>query len=414
MRVIHVSHSDLSGGAARAAFRIHCALASVGVESEMVVLDKRSDDPAVRLPAEGSVPGSRIARRRLGNLLLRTQRSAHASYRSLNWLYSRLANELNASKADLVNLHWVGLETMSIADVGRIRKPVVWTMHDMWPFSGAEHYPPDTASARFRTGYRSDNRPTGSAGLDIDRWTWKRKKAHWRPMHLVAPSRWLAQCAGESVLMAGWPLEVIPNPVDMSVFSPNGRDEARRAIGIAPQAKLILFGADGGIDDPRKGFRHLISAMRQLTACRDERLAVGIFGGECSVREGFPAYEVHDIGRIDDESRLAEVYAAADVFVAPSEMDNLPNTVVESLACGTPVVAFQIGGLPDMLRTGREGYLARPYDPSDLAVGIRWVLNQPARDLRHAARSRAEALFDPSLIGRRYRDVYGRACGAAA
>jgi glycosyltransferase involved in cell wall biosynthesis len=410
MRVLHVSFSDLSGGAGRAAFRIHRAMIGAGMKSEMLVLRKLSGDSNVHeLPRERT-HATRNLRPRLGSLALRLQRACDDELRSLNFLPSRLARNLNARNADMVNLHWIGSEMMSISDVANVSKPVVWTLHDMWPFCGAEHYAADGALARFRAGYHPGNRCAGSGGLDLDRWTWARKRTLWtRPIHLICPSSWMAQCASESGLMAGWPLDVIPYPIDLSTYSPQDRNEARQALGIPLEAKVVLFGAARGVTDSRKGFAHLAGAVRHLKRELEGKGLLVAFGGDRLPRDALSGFPVLDLGHIGDERRLASLYSAADVFVAPSEMDNLPNTVIEALACGVPVVAFEIGGMTDMVTMRCEGYLAQPFDPLGLAAGIRWVLghSEPAK-LREAARARAVRMFDAGTIAARYRAVYER------
>ena len=376
----------------------------------MLVRRKVSNDPAVREPTRRFYHAGEVMRRRMGSTLQRLQRSADAGLRSLNFVPSRLAQELNDSLADVVHLHWIGIETMSIADIGAIEKPIVWTLHDMWAFCGAEHYATVESLARARDGYRAINRPRGHAGLDLDQWTWQRKKARWRPMHLVAPSRWLASCARESALARAWPIEVVANPVDTSLFQPRDRVEARRLFGLPAGSKIVLFGAAEGALDPRKGFRHLVNAMQAVSSPAGHRVLVAVFGGGKVEPAAFPGQEVRQLGRIDEEERLAALYCAADVFVAPSEADNFPNTVVEALSCGTPVVAFGVGGLPDMVEQKRQGYLAQPRDEADLAAGIRWVLYEAdPGQLTRAARARASEISEPVLIAGKYEAVYRRA-----
>ena len=410
MRVLHLSYSDIAGGAARAAYRIHRALLGSGIDSRMLVRQKISNDPAVSQAAEGLGGSGRILQRRLSNLLLRLQRSTDHTLRSLNLFSSDMVNEAGLVDADVINLHWIGLETMSVDEIGRISKPVVWTLHDMWAFCGSEHYARDTPDARYRDGYRPDNRVPGAGGMDLDRWTWNRKRTAWkRPFHIVCPSRWLAGCARGSALMFTWPVHVIPNPIDCSLYSPRDRRRARDELGIPSDSRVVLFGAVGGVADPRKGFRHLLAALEQFQPPERERTVLALLGGHLDPAQRAAGFRLLEFGHIDDERRMAMLYGAADAFVAPSEMDNLPNTVLEALACGTPVVGFDVGGMPDMVTAGSDGYLCRPFDASDLTNGIRWVLNHPAPDsLREAARSKALRMFGEQSVARQYQSLYER------
>ena len=413
MRVLHLSYSDLAGGAARAAYRIHRALIGSGIDSRMLVREKISTDPTVSQATEGLGGSGRILQRRLSNLLLRLQRSPDHTLRSLNLFRSNMPRQLDLQSADIINLHWVGLETMSVAEIGRISKPVVWTLHDMWAFCGSEHYARDAPDARHREGYRADNRVGGASGIDLDRWTWNRKRRAWRrPYHVVCPSRWLAGCTRGSALMSTWPVDVIPNPIDCSLYAPQERRRARVELGLPPHAKVLLFGAAGGVADPRKGFRHLLAALQQFHSQERERTVLALFGGHMESAEPPAGFRVQEFGHIDDERKMAMLYGAADAFVAPSEMDNLPNTVVEALACGTPVVGFDVGGMPDMVTSGREGHLCRPFDASELAAGIRAILDHPSpQSLRDAARSRALQMFGEQRIALKYQELYERVLG---
>ncbi len=408
MRVLHVSFSDLGGGAARSAFRIHSCLVHAGVRSSMRVHIRLSEDASVMGPASRLTRAVARLRLRGSRLLLRAQSSPQASVRTLGMLPSGLGRELNACDADVVNLHWVGFDMLSVGEIARIRKPLVWTMHDMWAFCGTEHYPPDEPDARFRGGYRTDNRGAGARGPDLDRWVWTHKRRLWRrPFQVICPSRWLAECARTSMLMRGWPVAVVPYPIDLEVYRPVRRDEARAALALPVDKRLVLFGAFGGTDDPRKGLHHLMGALQVLAGQGVPDLALVVFGNAPDRPVQVPGFQTFSLGPIHDEARLARLYAAADVFVAPSEMDNLPNTVIEALACGTPVVAFRVGGMPDMIDSDHNGYLAPAFDDAELGnCMLRALTHQRPEALREAARSSAMERFAPPAIAAAYRHVY--------
>jgi glycosyltransferase involved in cell wall biosynthesis len=317
---------------------------------------------------------------------------------------------LKAADTDVVHLHWVQGEMLSVEDIGRIRKPIVWTLHDMWAFCGAEHY---TDDLRWREGYRPGNRPAYESGFDLNRHTWQRKRKHWRwPMHIVCPSQWLADCVGASALMADWPVSVVPNPLDTDHWCPIEQRLARDLLGLPLDAPLLLFGAMGGGRDPRKGFDLLLAALEQLRAEPNLQEMQLVVFGQLAPREspelGFP---IHYTGHLHDGLSLRVLYSAADLLVVPSRKDNLPNTCVEAHACGTPVVAFRTGGLPDIVDHQRTGYLAQPFEPHELAAGIRWVLDDPSRRqaLGHTARQRAVQLWNPARVAGLYAEVYRQA-----
>ncbi|MEW6132017.1 MAG: glycosyltransferase [Pseudomonadota bacterium] len=415
LKVQIISYSDIGGGAARAAYRLHRFLSDYGVASQMRVRSRKSDDTAVQGASGRLGRAGNALRPHLGSILGRLQRSTNASWRSGNWLPSAWAEEVDATDADVINLHWVGDETLSIEDIGRIRKPMVWTLHDMWPFCGTEHYASDDMAARWRHGYDRGNRRAGEGGLDIGRLVWLRKKRSWtRPMHVVAPSRWLANCARDSALLRNWPISVVPNPLDIGVFKPAERNAARHALGLPQDKAIILFGAAGGGSDPRKGYDLLQEALELLA--RDGNMPdvlCVVFGQDApknAVRQPFP---VRWMGVVHEDAVLASLYGAADVTVVPSRQENLPQTATESQACGTPVVAFNVTGLPDAVQHEVSGYLAEPYSTRDLARGIRWVLEDSARHerLAVAARERALRLWAPEVVVPQYLSIYRSAAG---
>lgn len=192
-------------------------------------------------------------------------------------------------------------------------------------------------------------------------------------MTIVCPSNWLADCARDSHVLRDKDITVIPNGIDTTQFKPIDKLVARDVFNLPADKKLVLFGAFGGTDDPRKGFSYLRDALRLLPDESDIELVV--FGAD-QPQHLDVALAVHQIGRLQDTVSLALLYPACDVFVLPSMQDNLPNTLLESLACGTPCVAFETGGISDLIQHQRNGYLAKLRDTNDLVHGIQWTLRQ--------------------------------------
>ncbi|MGC6482605.1 MAG: glycosyltransferase family 4 protein [Synechococcus sp.] len=410
MKTLKLSCSDIHGGAARAAYRIHHALLDSGIDSQMLVIMAASGDWTVQGPAGKRAKVISRIRPHLVTPLTKLLRTGNPIIHSPAVLPSAWLNRINVSDADVVHLHWVQGEMLSIADIARIKKPIVWTLHDMWGFCGAEHY---TIDRRWCDGYRGDNRPEHESGFDLNRWTWQRKRKHWRrPFQIVCPSHWLADCVQSSALMANWPVTVIPNPIDTDRWQPINQRLARQLLGLPQECPLLLFGAMGGVKDSRKGVDLLLAALSQLcyeSSLKNLQLVVfGQFAPKSPPQLGFP---VHYTGHLHDDLSLRALYSAADVMVIPSRQDNLPNTALESHACGTPVVSFNTGGLPDIVKHRVTGALAEPFDSASLASSIRWVLEneQRRRAMGASARERAERLWNPARIAGLYAEVYGKA-----
>lgn len=405
MKILALSHSDINGGAARAAYRIHHALRVQGVNSRMFVCSATAGDWTVEGPKSSLARGLTKVRGPMAALLIKTLKTANPVVHSPAIVPSRWSERLNASDADVVHLHWVNGEMTSVADIGAIRKPIVWTLHDMWAFCGAEHY---TEDHRWREGYTTGNRPIYEGGFDLNRWTAERKLKHWKqPMHIVAPSRWLADCAKQSVLMREWSISVVPNAIDTNVWQPVDKAVARRLLQLPLDVPLLLFGAVGGAQDPRKGFDLLKAALDHLTG-QLPGLELVIFG-QLAPKEGPEiGFPIHYTGHLHDEVSLRLLYSAADAMVVPSRQEAFGQTASESHACGTPVVAFNATGLRDIVEHQNTGYLAKAFEPLSLAEGLKWVLEDAERLtlLGQSARARAVNLWSYETVATQYKEVY--------
>lgn len=313
---------------------------------------------------------------------------------------------------DIVNLHWVTDGLLTIEEIGRITKPIVWTMHDMWPLTGTEHYASTdlnvTQLPRWVTGYSSSNRPADEKGLDLDRWAWQRKRKAWStPLHLVPVSTWLQDLASASALARDWPTTVIPNVMPIDRFAPRDRDESRGLLGLPLDSPLIAFTSSAGIGDVRKGWGYLRAALPQVQR-RYPDVGVIVIGPHAPADEPGTSAMVHWQGEIHDDSRMATLLSAADVIAVPSEMDNLPMTACEAQSCGRPVVAFNVGGLADVVTHHRTGYLARPFDVDDLASGLIQAIENSHQQGEWSAAARDQTLqrWAPIRVVERYLELY--------
>jgi len=405
MRVCALNLSDSVGGAAKAAYRIHKAVTLVGVNSTLMVNRKSMVD--------ASVVGLKSSFERLidkfrsgfGVLVSRIMQTPNADYHSAAIFPTSWSKKLDRPEVDIVHLHWINGEMMSINDLGMIQKPLVWTLHDMWAFSGTEHY---ARNLRWKEGYTQSNRPLDEAGFDLNRWTWNRKLKAWkRPIQIVTPSQWLAGCVKNSALMKNWPVEVIPNPIDVDQWKPVDKKTAREKFRLPLGVPLILFGAIGGAADPRKGFELLQAALKLLPSSTVD-LELVVFGQEAphqAIDLGFP---VHYLGHLSSEADMQMAYSAADLLVAPSIQEVFGQTASEAHACECPAVAFEGTGLADVIEHRKTGYLARLGDIEDLARGISWVLDSSSKStqLNDAARARAVEKFSYPVVARQYQNIY--------
>jgi glycosyltransferase involved in cell wall biosynthesis len=246
---------------------------------------------------------------------------------------------------------------------------------------------------------------------DLSRHVWKRKHRSWQraDLAIVTPSHWMARQAASSALLAGRRIEVIPNCLDTEVFRPGDRQAARRALGLPLDQRILMFGALTAEGDRRKGFHLLAPALKWLVQGeRADTMHLAVLGmSPPTLPAAFPI-AVSFLGILERERAMAQAYCAADVFVAPSIEDNLPNSVMEALACGVPCVAFDVGGMPDLIDHQQNGYLARSLDPEDLARGVAWVLEDAERSarLREQARRKVLERFAPKVVAGQHLALY--------
>lgn len=399
--VVNTSHKD--GGAARAAFRIFCGIRHRYLAAHYLTLTKEGFDAGVTGHVHTSIRG--IVTQRLMGLdripLLLYPKRQQVTFSPAFWA-NPLRTPLNRFRAKLVHLHWVGAGMLRVEELGRLRCPIVWTLHDSWAFTGGCHYMRDCEGYKKQCGYCPQ---LGSQSQDdYSHRLMRRKTKAFRHLDItvVTPSRWLAETAKQSSLFAGKRIEVIPNGLDTDTFRPIDHNVARQYFSLPTDKSVLLFGAQW-LTDPRKGADLLCDALKQL----EQPYTLLLFGRGMLPLENFSHISVRRLGNLIDDISLAMVYSAADVFVCPSREDNLPNTVAEALACGTPCAAFAVNGLPDMIEHKKNGWLAQPFDTADLADGIRWLTRNPRQDqLRQAAREKAVSEYNLTKMSHRYMALY--------
>lgn len=409
MRVAILNTFDVKGGAAIAAFRLNKGLQAIGVDSKMLVQQKTCDDHTVSAPPPIWRKGLALVRPFLDNLPLLLYPRRERIIFSPAFLPDRVSARVSDYNPDIIHLHWVASGFLRIETLRRFKKPIIWTLHDSWAFTGGCHLPFDCKRYEDFCGRCPI---LGSGGeRDISQWVLRRKQKAWKGVDImvVTPSRWLASCAKRSLLFRDRHIEVIPNGLDTERFKPMDRKILRDFLSLPMDRRLITFGALWFRNDRVKGFHLLQQVLKKLSVDGwSERAELLVFGSSEPETPTDFGMRVRYMGELNNEISLAMIYAASDVFVLPSLQENLPNTVMESLACGTPVVAFNVGGIPDMVEHRKNGYLARPFDTDDLASGIVWVLDEMerARKLGMAAREKAVREYSLEVQARRYVRLY--------
>ncbi len=410
MKILIVNTSEKTGGAAVAAGRLMRALRKQqGVDVKMLVRDKATDNPDV-VSLNTSFISKRVnffrfAWERLMIFLCNGLRRKSLFQVSIANTGTDISEYPLVREADVIHLHWINQGFLSLKDIRkltRLGKPIVWTMHDMWPCTAICHYARDCE--KFQSGCESCFF-LKSKGKDRSTTVFGEKLSLYEnaDMTFVGCSRWIADRARKSRLLKGKSVRSVPNPIDLSVFHTMSREQARKALGLPVGKKLLLFGALN-VTDKRKGIDYLIDGLKALDA-RDVELVV--FGQvKDDIRNLFPV-PLHSMGYLTDESKIVTLYNAVDMYVTSSLEDNLPNTIMESMACGTPCVGFETGGIPEMIDHKVNGYVARYKDAGDLAAGIRWVLDCPnPRELSDACMKKVRTEYSEAVVAEKYISLY--------
>ena len=409
LSVLHISAWDNLGGSGRSAYRLHTGLKRMGVRSRMLVSWKATDDPDVGLMNGGWVG-------RLDKLCGRV-----VDFASLQYLFYTSSYLLpyrtwfrEADVIQLFNTHGGYFSHTALAAISR-RRPVVWRLSDMWPMTGHCSY--SYECERWKTGCGSCPHLSEYPRLRMDTtallWRIKRRVYANCRLTIVVPSKWIHRLASESPLLNRFPIHLIPNGIDLEVFRPTPKKSARERVGIDPNSRVVLFSA-GSILLHRKGASFLKEALKQLAQQGMQNVIVFIVGEDTDKWNSDISFPVKALGFVHDDQELAQVYSAADLFVLPTLAENFPNGILESMACGTPVVSFNVGGVPEAVRHMETGYLAAYQDAGDMAQGIQLLLGDPDLRLRMSRRCRevAEREYSLDLQSRRfltlYRDLLGR------
>lgn len=413
MKITLINTSDSGGGAAAAGYRLFAALRDHGLDARLLVQQKHRPETGIRGlingPVDKFIADVNFFGERLPFLLKERDPSVRFAFSTASTGRS-IAQETWVQEADLLHLHWTNggfLSIRNLKELARLNKPLVWTLHDMWAFTGGCHY---------TEGCEHFLQECGNCPLlrrphdrDISRTGWRQKEELIRLLEkvtFVTCSRWLKEEARRSSLLKSARIEAIPNPIDTARYQPGDRLAARRQWSLDPAEKVILFGA-ANIGHSRKGIAYLVAALQKL----GERIgtagvSVVLVGKNTGFDPATIPFKTHLLPLIRRENELISLYNAADVFVQPSLEDNLPNMVMEALACGTPVAAFRAGGLPDLVEHRSNGYLAELRSADDLSVGIEWLLNAAGPQLRNAARASVLQKFAGDTVAAAYGRIY--------
>jgi len=376
LKVVHIQKSVLSTG--RAPLRLHNALIEENIDSSILSMEY-DVNLTEKITETGKTPRLKAKIDNYLQLFITRNNDGRYGLFSFPLLGTDVSGMDLIRNADIIYIHWVQggfLNFSNYRQIAKLGKPVIFFMHDMWAITGGCHH--SFNCEKYMTECCECQVFNQKGTID-----WPNKEFHSKKkiysefdnIYFISPSKWLFNCATRSALVRGKPLYHIPNIIDNNLFKPVGREFARRTLNLNEDSKIIAFGAFS-VSSAYKGWPELLKALKILSATyQKDEITILIFGsGQNNEISGTVPFRTRFMGFLKDEYSTVLVYNAADVFVTPSLADKLPTTVLECLACGTPVAGFNVGGIPDMISHLENGYLAKYRDPEDLANGIRYLL----------------------------------------
>jgi len=408
MKILIVNTTDGGGGAARAAHRLYKALEQTNVEVAMLVQKKNSNDYKILAPSSKWDKLWALLRPTIDQLPTKWYKNRTQTLFSPAWIFNgKVLKLIEAYDPDIVHLHWINGGMLKIEDLAKIDKPLVWSLHDMWAFTGGCHY--DEGCTGYMQQCGSCQVLGSTKTNDLSRKVYKRKEKNYSKipdLTIAGLSRWLMGCSQNSTLLKTRKHINLPNPIDTNKYKPFPKKEARELWSLPQDKKLILFGAMNATGDKRKGFKELSDALHKI---KNDTVKLVVFGSSEPQDAPDFGFKTYYVGQLNDDVSLVTLYSAVDVMVVPSLQENLSNAIMESQSCGTPVVAFGIGGNGDMIEHERNGYLAKPFDAQDLAKGIEWILKLNENDyseLCQNARGKVIEEFDSRVVAQKYIELY--------
>ena len=409
MNVLIISTHDQQGGAAIAAYRLLEALNRSGVAANMLTLHKKSDNDSVVEVGNNIFNKYRFTAERAAIYIQNEFSRKNLFDISIANTGVSITNHPAFKRADIVHLHWINQGMLSVREIGEIvasGKKIVWTMHDMWSFTGICHHARECK--RFETGCGLCPYLNNPSKGDISYNTYLRKQAAYSlgRIHFVACSNWLKELALKSKLTKNHNVSAIANPINTETYIPKDKATVRIAMKLPIEKKIILFAA-AKVSDKRKGIDYLIEASKIIAQKDNNNYMFLIAGGNSEEIINQLALPAVSVGYVAS-SEMPNLYNAADLFVTPSLQENLPNTIMESMACGTPCVGFNIGGIPEMIDHKQNGYISNYKDAQDLANGLMWVLQESTETLATNARNKAIKEYSEETIAKKYIEIYNK------
>jgi len=416
LKILHLNYYDFTGGAAIAGYRLHEALLNNNIDSKIISSNNKNKITTIlTLPKLNIIKNIHIKYyKKVINILLlkkykKTKTKDYGPF-SLQLISNKtLIKKVNYLKPDIVHLHWICNNFLSIEDIAKISAPIVWSLHDQWAYTGGCHYTfgENDLCNKYEKCCQYCEFLGSKSQKDLSYKIFKTKQKTYKKIEnlaVIGVSNWITNTAKTSALFSSKRVICLPNPINTKLYKPIDKINARLLWNLPTDKKLILFGAVSATSIPYKGYDLLINTLRQLSTNDIEAV---VFGSNEPENPPLLQHKIHYLGNLRDDVSLVSLYNACDLMVVPSKRESFCQTASEALSCGTPVVAFGIGGLLDIIEHKLNGYLAKPFDTTDLANGIDWILNNDNyNELSKNARDKVIREFDYDVVAKKYIALY--------
>ena len=396
LKILHLNYNDKKGGAAIAVNRIHECLKKVGVISKVLVAKKTDDDDDFIGPSSTLSEIKYKIFEALNRKIFKLEKKIDYDSNSYNLLPNNIIKYINTLDFDLINLHWIGNNFLRINDLKKINKPIIWTLHDMWPYCGSEHY---TVTNRFLEGYKKNNKI--HQGFDLEKYCWENKvKNYPKKLNIVATSEWQFENAKKSLLFKNTNVKKIGLPLDFDFWKPINKSISRNILNISESENVILIGSEN-INSKRKGYKNLV---RLLESKKDINNLLILTFGENKIEINIKNINFKNIKPNSYDLKL--LYSCADVYLSPSLQEAFGQTSLEAISCLTPVVCFGSTGTTEIVKHKFTGYISKKNDYEDFYLGVKWIIENLKNKVTPDSITYLKERFSYDYISKSYINLY--------
>lgn len=402
-KVLHLNFSD-NGGAAIAVLRIHDALKRHNYKSKILVAEKINNSNDVFCNQNIFDKFIWKQKKKISRNLKFVFKTKNKNTHTISFINSNILSQINKYDPDIINIHWIGNEFISLKQISKINKPIVWTLHDMWLYSGAEHY---TTDKRFIHGYNKDNRNSDESGFDINRWVWNKKKKYLnKNMKIISTSSWQYQNAKKSYLLKNLDICKVPLPIDTDAWKPIDQKNSRNDLGWINDKIYFLFGFSDYSRKNIKGLDIALDLFDKFNKANDNNCILNIFGK--IDKKYIDKENINILGEINNPSELRKIYSASNLLLNPSRLESFGQVALEALACGLPILVNKGTGTNDLILSDEMGYILENEISSNFNSLLEWFNKNCLNNNQDLLHQKIKEYFSYDVIAKSYIKVLNK------